>query len=258
MAVIVFLVSPLVPVIASSFSGSNIVIFPPEGFSLRWYPNIPANYWRSLGVSLIVAGLTAIFVCFLGVPATFALVRGNYPGRNFVRALLMSPLQVPLVVSGLIFMQFYFSLTYIIKMSLLGSLTGLTIAHVILGLPFMISTLGPVLERFRVGLEEVALSLGANRWRTIKRVTLPVISPGIFSGAMYAFISSFSDVAATLFLVSSKTMTLPVEIFYAMEFDISPSVLAISTLVILLSAAVVKLIYRFTGADIKGEVQRLG
>lgn len=100
MAVMVFLVSPLVPVVASSFSSSNIVIFPPEGFSLKWYPNIPANYWRSLGVSLMVAGLTAIFVCLLGVPATFALVRGNYPGRNFVRALLMLPLQVPLVVSG--------------------------------------------------------------------------------------------------------------------------------------------------------------
>lgn len=225
---------------------------------MSWYANISADYWRSLGISLLVAGLTATCVCLLGVPATFALVRGSYPGRNFVHALLMSPLQVPFVVSGIVFMQFYFFLRQIIGLSLLGSITGLTICHVILGLPFMVGTLGPVLQRFHVSLEEAALSLGANRVGTMRRVTLPVIAPGIVGGAMYAFISSFGDVAATVFLVSTKTMTLPVEMFYAMEFDMNPSVLAISTIVIILSAAFVSLIYRFTGAEGKGGAQRLG
>lgn len=257
-AVVVFLLSPLVPVIASSFSTLDIVTFPPQGFTLKWYSNIPTTYWRSLSISLLVAGLTAIVVCLIGVPVTIALVRGNYPGRNFIRALLLSPLQVPLVVSGLVFMQFYFFVRNLTKLSLLGSVTGLTICHVILGLPFMIGALGPVLQEFHVSLEEAALSLGASPARTLRRVTLPVIAPGIFSGAMYAFISSFSDVAATLFLVSTKTMTLPVEIFYAMEFDLNPCVLAISTLVIMLCAAVVQVIFRFTGADFKGEVQRFG
>lgn len=155
-------------------------------------------------------------------------------------------------------MQFYFFLRQIIGLSLLGSITGLTICHVILGLPFMVGTLGPVLQRFHVSLEEAALSLGANRVGTMRRVTLPVIAPGIVGGAMYAFISSFGDVAATVFLVSTKTMTLPVEMFYAMEFDMNPSVLAISTIVIILSAAFVSLIYRFTGAEGKGGAQRLG
>jgi putative spermidine/putrescine transport system permease protein len=251
-AVLAFQLAPLMPVVVSSFSGSNIVRFPPEGFSFQWYPNIPGKYWRALGVSLLVAGLTAMFTCLLGVPATFALVRGDYPGRNLVRSILMSPLQVPLVVTGLVFMHFYFWFQRTLQVMLLGSVTGLTIAHIILSIPFMIGTLGPVLERFHEGLEEAAFSLGANRWRTILRVTLPVIAPGVFSGATYAFISSFGNVAATLFLVSTRTMTLPVEIFYAMEFEMRPNILAMSTLVILLSAVIVKILYRFTGAELKG------
>jgi putative spermidine/putrescine transport system permease protein len=250
-AVLVFQMAPLMPVIISSFSSGNFVRFPPEGFSLQWYPNIPAKFWRALGVSLEVAGLTAFFTCLLGVPATFGLIRGNCPGRNFIRAFFMSPLQVPLVVSGLVFMQFYFWIVRNLKMTLLGSLSGLTIAHVILCLPFVIGTLGPVLQRFDNALEEAALSLGASRWRTIKRVTLPVISPGIFSSAMFAFIASFCDMAATVFIVSTRTMTLPVEIFYAMEFDMRPDILAISTVVIVLSAVVVKLLHRFIGASDK-------
>jgi len=256
--VMVFQLAPLVPVIVSSFSGSSLVCFPPEGFSFGWYANIPANYWRALGLSLLVAGLTAIFTSLLGVPATFALVRGSYPGRNFIRGLLVSPLQMPQVVSGLVFMQFFFWLMRTFQIKLLGAVPGLTIAHVILGLPFMISTLGPVLQRFPAGLEEAALSLGASRWRTIRRVTLPVIASGIFSGAMYAFIASFGNVATTLFLVSARTMTLPVELFYAMEFDMRPNILAISTLVIILSAIIVRLLYNFMGADVKGVMERAG
>jgi putative spermidine/putrescine transport system permease protein len=255
--VLAFQLAPLVPVVVSSFSGSSLVRFPPEGFSFHWYPDIPASYWWALSVSLLVAGLTAIFTCLLGVPATFALIRGSYPGRNFMRALLTSPLQVPQVVSGLVFMQFFFWLARAMQVQLLGSVIGLTIAHVILGLPFVISTVGPVLQRFPVGLEEAALSLGANRWRTIRKVTLPVISSAIFSGAMYAFIASFGNVAATLFLVTTKTVTLPVEIFYAMEFDMRPNILAMSTLVIVLSAIIVHLSYRFAGAEGRGEKQRL-
>ncbi len=249
--VVAFLIAPLIPVFVSSFSGSNLVRFPPEGFSVQWYPEIPAKYWKDLGISLLVAGLTALLTCVFGVPATFALVRGNYPGRNFFRSLLMSPLQVPLVVTGLVFMTYFFWILRTFKVSLLGSVPGLTIAHVTLGLPYVISVLGPVLLRFHEQLEEAALSLGASRWRTIKRVTLPVLSPGIFSGATYAFITSFGNVAATIFLVSTKTMTLPVEIFYAMEFDMRPYILAMSTLVVLLSAVLVNLLQRFTGADVK-------
>lgn len=256
--VMIFQLSPLVPVVISSFSGSSLVCFPPEGFSLNWYSKIPPNYWRALGISILVASLTALFTCLLGVPATFALLRGNYPGRNFMRALLMSPLQVPQVVSGLIFMQFFFWILRSIEIKLLGSILGLTIAHVILGLPFVISTLGPVLQRFPISLEEAALSLGASRWRTTRRVTLPIISPGIFSGAMYAFIASFGNVATTLFLVSTKTMTLPVEIFYGMEFDMRPNILAISTIVIVFSAIIVRLIYKFMGVEAKSLMQRGG
>lgn len=255
-AVLAFEVAPLVPVVVSSFSGSNIVRFPPEGFSLQWYPAIPASHWRALGISLLVGGLAALTACLLGVPATFALVRGDFPGRNLVRALLMSPLQVPLVVAGIVFMHFYFWIQRAFGVPFMGSVAGLTIAHVILGLPFVISTLGPVLLRFHEELEEAALSLGASRWRTIRRVTLPVIAPGVFAGAMYAFIASFGNVAASIFLVSTRTMTLPVEIFYAMEFDMRPSVLAMSTLVIILSAVIVRLVYRFTGAEPKGQVER--
>jgi len=255
--IMVFLLSPLVPVVVSSFSRLPVVVFPPRGFTLSWYANIPAKYWGSLGTSLMVAALTATCVCLLGVPATFALVRGSYPGRNWVQALLMSPLQVPYVVSGIVFMQFFFSVQQMIGVSLLGSITGLTLSHTILALPFMVSTLGPVLQRFHGSLEEAALSLGASRVRTMQRITLPVIAPGIFAGAMFAFICSFGDVAATVFLVSSRTMTLPVEMFYAMEFDMKPSVLAISTLVIIISAAMIRLIYRFTETEGGGGGERL-
>lgn len=256
-AVLAFEVAPLVPVVISSFSAATIVRFPPEGFSLHWYPAIPAGHWRALGVSLAVGAAAALSACVLGVPAAFALVRGEFPGRSLIQAVLMSPLQVPLVVAGIVFMHFYFWIQRALGVALIGSVTGLTIAHAVLGVPFVIGTVGPILQRFRGELEEAALSLGASRWRTIRRVTLPVVSPGIFAGGMYAFIASFGNVAASIFLVSTRTMTLPVEIFYAMEFDMRPSILAMSTLVILLSAVLVGLVYRFMGVEPKGHAERV-
>ncbi len=254
-AVLAFEMAPLLPVVISSFSGGDLVRFPPEGFSLRWYPAIPAAYWRALGISLVVGAGAAFCACALGVPAAFALVRGRFPGRSLVQTVLMSPLQVPLVVAGIVFMQFFFWVQRALGIPLIGSVTGLTVAHAVLGVPFVIGTAGPSLQRFREELEEAALSLGASRWRTIWRVTLPVISPGIFAGGMYAFIASFGNVAASIFLVSTRTLTLPVEIFYAMEFDMRPNVLAMSTLVILLSAVLVGFVSRFTGGEPGGQVE---
>ena len=131
-----------------------------------------------------------------------------------------------------------------------GTFLGLVLAHIFLTTPYAIGTVGAVLQRFNLNLEEAALSLGASRWATFRRVTLPIVMPGIYAGALYAFIVSFGDVPVSLFLASPRYTTFPVEIFHSMEFDFNPAMLALSTLIIFFSLGVLWLIQRLVSLDV--------
>jgi putative spermidine/putrescine transport system permease protein len=246
-----FLLAPLLVILVASFAGgqTHYVVFPPTSFSIEWYFRLPADYFRPALISVGVALASGLVSTVLGVFAAFGLVRGRLPGRNLLRAYFNVPLQIPFVVTGIVFLQFYYILYALTGARLLGTVWGLLGVHVFITLPYMVGTVAAVLERFDPLLEEAALTLGATRWSTLRRVTLPLVKPGVVAGALYAFVVSFGDVPASMFVVSTATTTLPVQLFYAMEFDYTPALLALCSLVVAVSMAAIFAVQWVLGFD---------
>ncbi|MBI1245494.1 MAG: ABC transporter permease subunit [Alphaproteobacteria bacterium] len=246
-----FLFAPLVVVIGASLDGGErtFLNFPPQHPSLHWYTRISPDLFEALGISIVLGLTTAFIACLLGVPAALGLVRAQFRGKAIVAALFRAPLQIPAVVVGVSFLKLYYSIGGATDTYLGGTLAGLVIAHVFLATPYVIGTVSAVLQRFNLRLEEAALSLGATRWRTFRRVTLPVIMPGVYAGGMYAFLISFGDVPVSLFLGAGDMQPFAAKIFHLMEFDFDPTLLAISTLIIFGSLGAIYLLQRAVGLE---------
>jgi putative spermidine/putrescine transport system permease protein len=251
LCVFAFLVSPLIVVSASSFdSGAYFAArFPPVTFGLKWYQEIPSRYWSALGVSFTAASIASLISGSLGVLAALGIVRGKLPGTEWLRAFFRMPLQIPLVVTGVVFLQFYYALQVMLGVTLAASLPGLIIAYIFVGMPYAVGTVGAMLERLNPRLDEAAAISGCNRWRTFWWVTFPIVRPSIIAGMLYAFIVAFGDVPLSIFLSSPSYTTLPVEIFNTLQFDFNPSVLAISTLIAAMSMVSLWAIQRLVGLD---------
>ncbi|HVO87487.1 MAG TPA: ABC transporter permease [Casimicrobiaceae bacterium] len=254
--VFVFLLAPIVVVIGGSFSAPendrvvmSYVEFPPRHLTLKWYAEIPSPQLHALGFSFALAFGVAVAACALGVPAALALVRGRIAAKPLVAAILRAPLQIPHVVTGIALLQFYYLAGDLSGLYLQGTAAGLFLGHLFLATPFVIGSVTAVLQRFNVRLEEAAFTLGASRWRTLRRVTLPIIMPGIFAGGLYAFIVSFVDVPVALFLAGSNRATFPVELFFAMEQDFNPSSLAAASLAAGFALLLVIASQRIVGID---------
>ena len=261
-AVLVFLLAPVVVVVLASFDGGDPVAgraflnFPPSSLSLQWYFSIQPRLFHSLWVSFLVACFAAGIGTVIGVPAALGLVRGNLPGKTLLSALFRAPLQIPFIVIGVAFLQTYYLLGDAFGIRIAGSFIALAVGHLFVATPYVIGSVGSVLLRFNPNLEEAALSLGASRWRTFRRVTLPIIMPGIYAGALFAFMVSFGDVPISLFLASPRYATLPLEIFHSMEFDFDAAVLAISTLIVFASLVILWLIQKSVGLDVMLRLRR--
>ena len=246
-----FLLAPLIIVLVASFAGgqTTYVVFPPTSFSFEWYWRLPSEYLRPTLVSIAIAIGAGTISSVLGILAAFGIVRGWLPGRSVLKAYFNAPMQIPFVVTGIVFLQFYYLLYGIFGARLVGSFWGLLGVHVFITLPYVIGTVGAVLERFDPSVEEAALTLGASPWSTFRRVTLPLIKPGVLAGVLYAFVVSFGDVPATMFVVSANTTTLPVQLFHAIEFDYNPALLALCSLVVILSLSLIFAIQWLLGFD---------
>ena len=254
--VLVFLLAPVVVVVLASFDGGDPVAgraflnFPPSNLSLQWYFSIQPRLFHSLWISFLVACFAAGIGTVIGVPAALGLIRGNLPGKTVLSALFRAPLQIPFIVIGVAFLQTYYLLGDALGLRISGSFIALAVGHLFVATPYVIGSVGSVLLRFNPNLEEAALSLGASQWRAFRRVTLPIIMPGIYAGALFAFMVSFGDVPISLFLASPKYTTLPLEIFHSMEFDFDAAVLAISTLIVFASLVILWLIQKSVGLDV--------
>jgi putative spermidine/putrescine transport system permease protein len=250
--VFLFFYAPLVVVIGASFDGGEhaILNFPPDRISLAWYLDIPSRYFDTLWTSLLLAGTAAFFSIIIGVLAGLGLVRSQIPGKGLIAALFRAPLQIPVIVTGFAFLQTYYILGSQFGFNPTGTFPGLVIAHVFFTSPYVVGTTVAVLYRFSPSLEEAAISLGANRWSAFRRVTLPIILPGVYGGALYAFIVSFGNVPVSMFLASTEFTTFPVEIFYGLEFDFDPSILAISTIILSGSFILLWLFQRVVGLNV--------
>lgn len=230
---IVFLVSPMLVLVPMSLSSSSTLQFPPPGFSLQWYENLTSQVWTSSSITSIqVASLTALFATLLGTPAAFGLVRGKFPGRNLVNALILSPIIVPLVIVGIAMLAVF------VNLRIAGTVLGLVVAHTVLALPFVVINVGASLRTMDRNLELASMNLGAGPLKTFRYVTLPQILPGVLAGALFAFIFSWDEIVVAIFLTSPFVRTLPVVMWGQIRTEVDPTLAALSTLLTFLSIVV--------------------
>ena len=226
---LLFLVLPIVVIVPLSFSDSSFLAYPIKGWSLQWYREMwNAPEWaRAARNSFIVAPVSTLVATVLGTLAAMGLARNQFIGKGLVTGLLISPMVVPIVVVGVS------SYLYFARLGLNDSYLGLILVHAALGAPFVVTTVLATLQSFNANLVKASLSLGASPLETFFRVTLPVIAPGVISGALFAFATSFDEVVVTLCLAGPEQVTLPRQMFTGIRENISPTIAAVATLLIL-------------------------
>lgn len=233
--VVIFLQIPVLVVMLAAFSTTSYLTIPPKGFTLAWFAKVLADptYLSAIQMSFMLAiGSTAVSLV-LGTAAAYGLSRKIVPASEAIGAFVMAPLILPSVVIGVSLLQFY-SMT-----SLRGSLFGLLMAHVVITVPYVVRAALSSLASLDGSVEEAARTLGASGLETFRLVTLPLIRPGLVAGALFSFITSLDNVPVTIFLISARQTTLPVLIFSSVEMGVDPSVAAVSTLLIIVTAIAV-------------------
>ena len=231
--VLLFLVLPVLVVVPLSFSDSLYLDFPPRGFSLQWYERfLGSREWTgALWTSLQVGVLATLLATALGTAAALGLARGRFRGKALLAAFLVSPMIVPVVVLAIALHAVY------ARLGLSGTFAGLVLAHAGLGLPFVVVTVSATLTRLDPRLEQAALSLGASPWGAFRHVMLPLIRPGVITGALLAFITSWDEVVVALFVGGTRSSTLPRRMWEGLRSEIDPTLAAVSTLLVALSLA---------------------
>ena len=241
----VFMLLPLVLVCLVSFTDQAFLSLPAWPPSLRWYRALAANddFLRAFRNSVWLGLLSATVAVALCTPAALAISRTGARGAGVVGTVLMSPLLVPHIVLGVALLRFFSGL------GLTASFTALVFAHVLVIMPYALQLVLTASFGTDARLEHAAMSLGARPWTVLRRVTLPLLLPGIASGWLLAFLHSFDELTMTLFLASPGTTTLPVRIYLQIEDTIDPLVTSASTLLIIGALVVMILLDRLYGLD---------
>ncbi|MEM7694758.1 MAG: ABC transporter permease [Pseudomonadota bacterium] len=237
---------PTVVVVGASFTAGEIIAFPPDGFSLRWYsemwalPSFKAALWRTLYVSLICT----IIAIPAGTLAAIALAKARFRFRTTIQVYLLLPFTIPLVVSGIAMMLIFG------EIRILGNLWPVGLALCVINLPFMIWAVAASVNALDPELENAAQSCGARPLAAFFTVTLPAVAPGVITGALLMFILAFNEFLVSLFLTDSRTVTLPVQIFNSIRSVITPDLAAVSVLYIAIALVTVIVLDRLVGLDI--------
>lgn len=233
--VIAFLLLPLVAIIPISFSSSSLLRLPPPGYSTRWYEAyLFDTAWMNATMnSVIVGSVTAVLSVILGTATAYGLARSNWKGKALLQALILSPLLIPVIVIAVG--------TYAIfsRFGLNGTFAGLIIGHTILTFPYTVVVISAALERFDPRLEKMAVSLGATPLRAFLLVTFPIIRASIMVALLFGFLNSFDEVVMATFIAGPETITLPKRIWDGIRFELTPVIAAVSSILILLSCAVI-------------------
>jgi putative spermidine/putrescine transport system permease protein len=242
-AMLMFTLAPLAVTVAISFNDTAFVVFPPRGFTIKWYGDVlhDREFLDALMFSTELALAATAGALLLGVPAAFAVVRGQFAGREAIAALLLSPLIFPVLITGVALLQLF---------SMLRSgnaALNLFVAHVLVTLPYVVRTVSASLVLADRTLEEAAQTLGAARWRVFRRITVPQIAPGLATGALFAFMVSFDNFPISMWLADAQHNPVPLLIFQRIANVFEPSLAAISTLLIVLAMAVVVVVERVAG-----------
>lgn len=233
-----FLIAPILTIIPLSFNAQDFFTFTPEmlrldpeGYSLKHYQDFFTNpdWQQALWNSVRIAPVATLLAVTLGTLAAVGLSQPHVPFRRIMMAILISPMIVPLIISAA-GMYFFYS-----RLGLQGTYLGVVLAHAALGIPFVIITVTATLVGFDRSLTRAAASLGANPVTTFFKVQMPLILPGVISGGLFAFITSFDEVVVVIFVGSANQQTLPWQMFTGLREQISPTILAVATILVTLS-----------------------
>ena len=238
-----FLIAPLFVILPLSFNAEQYIHFSAkmlaldhEGFSLRWYEDMIYGTKNPWGLatknSLIIAFFATIGSTVLGTVAALGLSSRYMPYKAAFMALLISPMIVPLIISGTAI--FFF----MAKVGLAATHTGIILSHIILGTPFVVITVTATLTGFDHSVTRAAASLGSNPVNTFMKITLPLIMPGVISGALFAFVTSFDEVVVVLFLAGLENTTIPIQMWVGLREQLSPTIMAVATCLIVMSTLI--------------------
>jgi len=232
---IIWLLAPTLVVLPMSFNEKKSLAFPPAGFSWQWYANFFSNpqWLDSFFNSLKVALITAVVATVIGTLAAFALERMRSKSGGILRAILLTPMIVPGVVLAIGIYAVY------LDRQLVGTLLGFVLAHSMLAIPFVLIAVSASLEVFDKRLVTAAESLGAGSLRAFFTITLPLIAPGLLSGLLFAFVTSFDEIIVALFITSPYLKTLPVQIFTSLSRDADPTVAAVGSMLFILTTLLI-------------------
>lgn len=238
-----FLLLPVVIVLPISFSGEAFMSFPPTNWSTRWYQAIFANkrmidaFW----VSLALAAVVTVASIAIALPAAYALVRLDVPGKAFLSSLFTAPLLLPTIVLGLAILIVF------APYGLLATWPGLLVSHLVVTVPYGLRVLSTALANLPPAVEEAAATLGASGPTVFRRITLPLMLPGIVATAALCFLVSFDEVVISLFMTGPRITTLPVEMFHHVETRADPLVAALSVLLVAFTLVIVLIVDRSIG-----------
>ena len=243
-AILVFLITPILVIIPLSFNAEPYFTYPMPGFSLRWYEDFfigeKSEVWHlAIKNSIIIAIFATIIATFLGTVAAVGLSNSRLPFKTLIMGILISPMIVPLVITA-VGMKFFYTTVGITpnQLSVISEalhLVPIILAHAALGTPFVVITVTATLVGFDHSLTRASKSLGADGMTTFYKVTVPLVLPGMISGALFAFITSFDEVVIVLFLAGAPEYTIPRQMFSGIREQISPTILAVATILVVLS-----------------------
>lgn len=230
--VLAFLALPIIIIFPLALSPSEYLTFPPSGLSLRWIEAVleSADWRSSIWLSLQIAVGSTVLAVIFSILAALALVRGRFRLKQLVYAVILLPMIVPNIISA-IAMFFFFA----DKAAAFHSTVAIIIGHAVVALPIAIIILSSTLQGVDGRLENAALSLGAGRYTAFRRITLPLIAPGIASACIFAFLSSFDELLIAMFMAGSTAQTLPVRIWNSVLFQLDPTIAAVSALLVIVS-----------------------
>ncbi|SAK90223.1 ABC transporter membrane protein [Caballeronia hypogeia] len=231
LAVLVFLVLPVLVIMPLSFNSQPYFTYPLPGVSLRWYRAfVESPEWMlALKNTLIVGVASTLIATVLGVSASLGLMHPKLKGRALITGILVSPMIVPLIITAV---GVYFAFS---PFGLTNSLLGLILAHAALGVPFVVVTVTATLAGFNESLSRAGRNLGASPLRVFMQIKLPIIAPGVVSGALFAFATSFDEIVVALFLTGTDQRTVPRQMWSGIREQLSPTILAVATVLVVIS-----------------------
>ncbi|VVE66700.1 Putrescine transport system permease protein PotH [Pandoraea anapnoica] len=232
---VVFLAAPALLMIPMSFDSASGLAWPPKGFSLQWYQQIwDSPLWMQAVTRSMLVGIGAgLLSMLIGTPAAFLLVRGGMRGKSAMLAFVLAPIVVPRMILAVGVFYFF------AKIGLVGSSVGLTLAHTVVAVPYVVITMMAVLRNYDTRLDLAAYSLGARPWATLRRVTFPILGAGLLSSFLFAFATSFDELTIALFTSGGLSTTLPKQFWDEITMQISPVIAAVSTCLFLFIAALI-------------------